>query len=187
MNKATRTNKAVGIGDAAVEAKTGKNWKQWYAALDKAGAKKMTHKQIVAVVSDRHGIGPWWRQMVAVAYEQARGLRQKHEKPGGFEIGRSKTIAVPISRLYDAWNNPRLRGRWLDDGPLVIRKATRNKCIRITWIDGKTSVETSFYPKGDAKAQVTVQHGKLPNAQQGEKMKRYWSKALDRLRTVLEA
>ena len=186
MKKATTTHKAVGIGDAAVEAKTGKNWKQWFAALDKAGAKKMTHQQIVSVVSDRHGIGPWWRQMVAVAYEQARGLRQKHEKAGGFQIGRSKTIAVPISRLYDAWNEGKFRDRWLGEGPLVVRKATRNKSLRFTWCDGTTSVEANFYTKTRDKALVTIQHGKLPNAKQGEQMKRYWGKALDRLKTVLE-
>ena len=187
MKKARGGEQHVGIGDAAVKAKTKKNWKQWVAALDKAGAKKMSHKEIVAIVSDRYGIGPWWRQMVAVAYEQAGGLRQKHEKPGGFEIGRSKTIAVSVSELYNAWTDEKLRDCWLKDGPLVVRHAARNKCIRITWLDGKTSVETSFYSKGDAKTQVTVQHGKLPTAKQGEQLKRYWGKALDQLKAVLEA
>ena len=31
------------MSDEAVKAKTGKTWKQWFAILDKAGAKQMTH------------------------------------------------------------------------------------------------------------------------------------------------
>jgi hypothetical protein len=35
------------MSDEAVAAKTGKNWKQWFAIIDKAGGKKMTHQEIV--------------------------------------------------------------------------------------------------------------------------------------------
>ena len=178
--------KLAGISADAVVHATGKNWKQWLFLLDKAGAKKLAHKEIVAIVGDRYGVGPWWRQMVTVAYEQARGLREKHERPDGFQISRSKTVAVPLSKLYAAWHDAKLRERWLDDGPLVVRKATRNKSMRITWCDKKTGVEADFYAKGDAKSQVTVQHSKLPDAKRGEQMKSYWGKTLDRLKESLE-
>ena len=36
------------MSDAAVQAKTGKTWPEWFAVLDKAGAAKMTHKEIAA-------------------------------------------------------------------------------------------------------------------------------------------
>src|SRR3972149_4551619 len=145
MKKVIGAKKVAGIGDDAVEAATGKNWKQWLVLLDKAGAKNKTHKEIVAVVRDRHGIGPWWQQMVTVAYEQARGLRQKHERPQGFQISRSKTVAVPVSKLYAAWKDAKLRGRWLADGPLVVRKATPNRALRITWCGKTTSAGADFY------------------------------------------
>src|SRR5687768_242594 len=35
------------MSDDAVKAKTGKVWKEWFAILDKAGAKNMTHQEIV--------------------------------------------------------------------------------------------------------------------------------------------
>ena len=35
------------MSDEAVKAKTGKTWKEWFAALDKAGATKMGHQDIV--------------------------------------------------------------------------------------------------------------------------------------------
>lgn len=66
--------------DAAVAAKTGKSWAQWFAVLDAAGANKMSHKEIVAYLRDNHDIGSWWQQMVTVGYEQARGLREKHAR-----------------------------------------------------------------------------------------------------------
>jgi hypothetical protein len=50
----------------------------------------------------------------------------------------------------------------------------------------KTGLEVYFYPKGDDKSQVVVQHSKLPDAKVAAKMKTYWGKALDRLRQSLE-
>ncbi|MBA3255453.1 MAG: DUF4287 domain-containing protein [Pyrinomonadaceae bacterium] len=46
--------------DEAVKAKTGKKWNQWFAILDKAGAKKMTHQEIVKFLNSQHDLGPWW-------------------------------------------------------------------------------------------------------------------------------
>ena len=69
-----KTEKARAIprmSDAAVKAKTGKTWSEWFVVLDKAGAKKMDHKEIVAYVSERYEVESWWWQMVAVTYEQA--------------------------------------------------------------------------------------------------------------------
>src|SRR5216117_1433710 len=83
------------MSDAAVVRATGKKWAEWFAILDKAGAKKLTHQQIVAVLAKKHGLAPWWQQMVTVTYEQARGLRKVHERPDGYSISRSKTLPVP--------------------------------------------------------------------------------------------
>jgi hypothetical protein len=74
----------------------------------------------------------------------------------------------------------------MGDGPLVVRKATCNKSMRITWCDKKTSIEANFYAKGNAKTQVTVQHSKLLDAKRGEQMKKYWGKTLNRLKKSLE-
>ena len=84
------------MSDEAVQAKTGKTWKQWFSLLDKAGAKKMSHQEIVKYLNTNEGVGPWWQQMVTVSYEQARGLRELHQKPAGFEIGVSRTVNVRI-------------------------------------------------------------------------------------------
>lgn len=174
------------MSDEAVEAKTGKKWDQWFAILDKAGAKEMSHKDIVKFLHSKHDVGPWWQQMVTVTYEQARGLRDAHEKPGGYQISVSRTVNVPLANLYKAVANEEGRSRWLSENGLEVRKATPNKSMRVSWKDGKTSLEINFYPKGDGKSQVVVQHSKLPDAKAAAKMKTFWGQALDRLREVLE-
>lgn len=179
--------KVAGISDEAVRAKTGKGWKEWFAILDKAGARKMTHKDIADHIYDNHKISGWWSQMVTVGYEQARGLREKHQKPEGYEISVSRTLEVPISKVFAAWQNDKTRNNWLGEDGLTIRKTTPNKSMRITWVDKKTSLDLNFYPKGQSKSQLVVQHSKLPNAKAAAKMKNYWSKNLDRLKEFLKA
>jgi uncharacterized protein YndB with AHSA1/START domain len=174
------------MSDDAVKAKTGKTWKQWFATLDKAGAYKMNHQEIAKYLSTKQGVGPWWQQMVTVTYEQARGLREKHQKPAGYQVSISRIIKTPLAKLFNSVANEKARKAWLPEDGLTTRKATPNKSIRITWNDDKSSLEINFYSKGDDKSQVVVQHSKLPDAKASAKMKDYWSKALDRLRASLE-
>ena len=173
------------MSDEAVESKTGKIWSRWFKHLDAAGAKKMTHQEIAAHLSDKHGVRPWWTQMIAVTYEQARGLRDKHEKPEGFEISVSRTMAAAVGKAFKAWTDEKTRKKWLP-ADLTIRKATANKTLRITWEDGKTSVAASFLPKGSKKCQVVAQHMKLPDVKAAAKMKKFWGEALDALRELIE-
>ena len=173
------------IGDEAVQAKTGKNWQGWFAVLDKAHAKKMNHTEIATYLYEKQKLDSWWAQMVAVTYEQVRGLRQKYERPGGYEISVSKVIPVPLSSLYKSWMDEKVRGSWLKEKGLTVRKSITNKSMRVTWGDNKTSLEVYFCPKGDSKAQVVVQHTKLANLTEAEKMKKYWKEKLEKLNGVL--
>ena len=177
---------ALKISSDAVKAKTGKSWTQWFALLDKARARTMSHKDIVAILANKHGLPPWWRQMVAVGYEQAKGLRAKHEKPEGFEITRAKTIKAPVEDVYEAWGNARRRAQWLPGVKLTIRKATENKTLRVTWGDG-SNLEVSLHAKGAAKTQIAVQHGRLANSRTATKQKAFWGEAFDRLAELLES
>jgi uncharacterized protein YndB with AHSA1/START domain len=174
------------ISSDAVKAKTGKSWTQWFTLLDKARARTMNHKEIVAVLANKHALPPWWRQMVAVSYEQAKGLRAKHEKPDGFEISRTKTIKAPVDDVYEAWGNARRRAQWLPGVKPTIRKATENKTLRVTWSDG-SNLEVSLQSKGAAKTRIEAQHGKLATARAAEKQKAFWGDAFDRLAQLLES
>jgi hypothetical protein len=173
------------ISDEAIKEKTGKSWTEWFDILDIAGAQLMTHKQIVAYLVEKHGIGSWWQQMVTVTYEQARGLRQKHEMPSGYQISRSRTIAAPVEHVFTAWTDETRRHHWLADSNFTIRKANTNKSLRITWVDGKTSLDVRFISKGPEKTQITVQHDKLASVEDAESMKIYWADMLEKLETCL--
>ena len=174
------------LSDEAVKAKTGKTWKEWFTILDKAGAKKLSHPEIVKILSEQHGVSSWWRQMVTVTYEQARGMRELHQKPGGFEISVSRTINVPLAKLYKAFETAKARSVWLAEDSLAVGKTKANKTIRGAWNEVATSLEISFIPKSEIKSQVVVTHRKLPNAKASVTMKAFWGKALDRLRALLE-
>lgn len=182
---ATKTKQKPRMSDEAVESKTGKTWSRWFKHLDAAGAKKMSHQEIAAHLSEKHGVRPWWTQMVAVTYEQARGLRDKHEKPQGYEISVSRTINAPIGKAFKAWTDEKTRKKWLPAN-LTIRKATTNKSLRMTWEDGKASLAVAFLPKGTDKSQVVAQHSKIPDAKGAARMKKFWAEALGRLKEMIE-
>ncbi|MBK8738169.1 MAG: hypothetical protein IPM02_00815 [Betaproteobacteria bacterium] len=173
-----------GISSAAVAKATGHGWDFWLSALDKAGAARLPHKDIVKILYDQLGLKKnWWVQMVTVGYEQARGLRKLNQKTDGFVAVVSRTVAVPITALFAAWEEGR-RGDWFPDA-LEVRRATRNKSMRITWPDG-SGVDVNFYDKGGSKAVVAIEHGKLPDEGAVAAVKDLWGSALDRLKSTLE-
>jgi len=174
-----------GMSDDAVRAKTGRNWHEWVRVLDAAGAASMSHRDIATYLYDEQQVPGWWAQMVTVGYERIRGLRDIGQRRGGsYEAGKSKTLPVPVAELYRACSNARKRAQWLPDTKLVVRKATPEKTMRITWADG-TAVEMYFIAKGEAKSQLAVQHRKLPTRAAADEMKSYWGARLDALAGLL--
>ncbi|MBA3585646.1 MAG: hypothetical protein H0W36_14210 [Gemmatimonadetes bacterium] len=185
--KKSESQKIAGIRDEVVVRRTGRSWSDWLAELDKAGAEKMSHKEIAERLWEAHPeIGGWWCQMITVGYEQARGKRVANETPDGFQVGASKTIRVPVAKLYQAWAEEATRDRWLPDAPLTVRKATAAKSMRIGWEGGASRIAVYFTDKGPAKSQVAVNHERLPDTAAAERMKAFWKERLARLAELLE-
>lgn len=172
--------------DEAVRAATGKGWDEWFRLLDEAGAERKSHREIVAHLSRAHAVGPWWRQMVTVGYERARGLRAKHQRPDGYSVSASRTIAVPVDRLFETCADDGRRGAWLDGIEFTIRKTTRPKVIRAAGPDG-TAVDLHFQAKGAAKSQVTVDQRRIADADGAGRFKAMWRERLAALKASLEA
>jgi uncharacterized protein YndB with AHSA1/START domain len=174
--------------DEAVRRATGKDWGQWTKILDARGAADMPHKQIAEMLHDDLGVGDWWAQMVTVGYEQARGLRRVGETcKGDFKISATKIVDVPVDRLFSAFADDKLRRKWLGDHDWTIRKSTRPKSLRITWEDGKTSLNVNLYPKGAGKSSAQIEHAKLPDEKAAAKWKKFWRGKVEDLKSVLEA
>lgn len=180
------TDKINGISSEAVQAKTGKTWPEWVAVLDKAGAQQMTHQQIVAYLQHEYGVGPWWQQMVTGGYEKARKGRAKGEMPDGFQAGANKTIAASAETVYRHWHTAKARARWLADDHLTVTTARAGKSLRARWNSDDSRVSVDFWPKGEGKTQVSVEHSQLKNARAAAQMKKLWAEALLNLKALVE-
>jgi hypothetical protein len=173
--------------DDKVGAATGKRWEAWFSILDRWGARDPKHGEIVAFLMDEHDVPGWWAQSITVWYERARGMRLKHQQADGFTIYASKTIAVPLEVLFDAFVNPRSRRKWLTDGTMSLRTSQPGHTARFDWGDGSTRVSVSFEDKGPAKATVAVAHERLPDPDEAETAKASWRERLAGLKSFLEA
>ena len=174
------------MSDDAIRRRTGRGWEEWFDLLDQWDAAERTHKEIARWLREEQGVDGWGAQSVTVSYERARGLRAVGERPEGFSITASKTLAVPVEQVYDAFVDESLRARWLRDGELRERTATKPRSARFDWGDGRTRVVVGFDAKGDAKSTVALEHVRLADAETAERMKRYWRDRLARLKSQLE-
>jgi hypothetical protein len=172
--------------DAGIKAKTGKGWDQWYAALDKAGAAKLDHKAITALLDEKFKPGPWWGQMIAVSYERARGIRAMNQKcDGEFSVSVSKTVPVDLSVLYGATADDKQRTKWFPKGAFKASSQTKDKYFRGSWGKNGARLEINFYAKGEGKAQINVQVNKLDGGEAVEVERAMWKKAVEKLVLLL--
>ncbi|HXJ64008.1 MAG TPA: hypothetical protein VNN79_09660, partial [Actinomycetota bacterium] len=120
-------------------------------------------------------------------YEQARGLRVPGQHADGFSVSASKTVAVPVEELFDAFVDDELRERWLPGADLRLRTSTRPKTARYDWEDGSTRVAVGFTRVGDDRSQIAIEHSRLPDADTADEMKSWWRERVAALKTQLEA
>jgi uncharacterized protein YndB with AHSA1/START domain len=134
----------------------------------------------------RHDTLAWAAQAVSISYERARGMRAVGQRSDGFTITASKTVAVPVDRLYEAFVDESLRARWLPDGDLRERTYMAQKSARFDWGDGATRVNVVFEDKGADKSTAVVQHERLPDSREAERMKAYWRERVAAMKQELE-
>jgi hypothetical protein len=182
------TRSALATSDETIRSRTGRGWEEWFDRLDDWGAAERTHREIARWVAEQQGVHPlaWNAQAVVGSYERARRGRAVGEHPEGFTITASKTVAVPVDRLFDAFFDESLRERWLPASELRERTASKPKSARFDWGDGATRVNVVFDAKGDAKSAVAIQHVRLPDAAEAERMKALWRERVATLKEVLE-
>ena len=173
------------LTDAAVLAKTGKTWAEWFAILDAAGAEQMDHRQIVAYLYRAHVVSPWWQQMVTVTYEQERARRLKQSQMDGFSVSASKTVSAPVETVYLAWTDPERRKAWLD-ADLAVKRAIPDRSLEVALPGEKGSVEVELRPRFDGGCQVVLQHTGLADAEAAEAMRAFWAAGLERLAALLK-
>jgi hypothetical protein len=173
----------------SIRQRSGRGWEEWFDLLDEWRAHELSHREIARLVAADLGIEPlvWEAQAITVSYERARGLRAVGQRADGFAITASKTVAVPVERLYDAFVDEERREAWLPDAKLQERTATRPRSARFDWEDGTTRVNVAFDARTEATSRVTVEHARLADATEADRMKTYWRERVSVLKQQLEA
>ena len=94
---------ALALRPEAIESGTGQSWESWLSYLDTAGAAQKSHQEIVELAS-ANGAPSWWRQMIAVTYEQHIGRRVPGQRgDGSFSISASRTLPGSIDEALARW------------------------------------------------------------------------------------
>lgn len=198
MNRA-----GIKVSDEAVRAATGRDWDEWVAFLDAAGAEGRSHREIVALVGDPGGVeSMWWRQNVANGYEKLKGLRTLGmTTQSDFQAGVRRTLPIPASRAWSLVTSPEGVRAWLgagaalrfeegetyqlDDGATgEVRVVKPEQSVRLTWRpegwDKPSTIQVRVEDKGE-KSVIAFHEEKLPDAAAREARTAHFKAALDAL------
>jgi hypothetical protein len=174
-----------GVSDSAVQRATGRDWDEWFTLLDAWDGTAHTHTEIARHVNETYGIDGWWAQSVTVGYERARGMRALHERPDGFSANASKTLPVPVDRLFSAFVDQNERERWLEGVELRPRTSQPPKSARFDVLPGETRLAITFVAKGPEKSSAQLQLERLAGSEEVARWKAFWKEQLARLADVL--
>ena len=170
-----------GMSEAAIKEGTGCTWERWVKSLDYHGAAQMKHADIAKLIKAKYKTPDWWTQTVTVGYERIKGLRVRgQQRDRTYQATKSRTFAVPVARLFDAWADAKRRGAWLNGAEVKVRTAKAPKSMRLIWSDGSI-VSVAFSSKGNGKSAVAVEHTRLPDRDSVNRIKQFWSERFDAL------
>ena len=137
------------------------------------------HREIARRIAAELGIDPlaWNAQAITMSYERTRGLRVAGQRADGFAVTAQKTVPVPVERLFDAFvaqprRAARAHGHEAEVGPLRLGRRTT------------AAVNVTFVAKGDASSTVAVEHARLADAEEAERMKAFWRERLSTLKAA---
>jgi len=171
------------ISEAKVKEATGRGWMGWFVILNLMEATSIPHKEVAKRLKEQHGAPSWWAQMIAVEYERARGGRKKNERAGGtYAVNVTKVMPVSLSKLFAAATAK--RKDWFPPGAFEETSKTKDKYWRGKWKSGR-KLEFGFIAKGDGKAQIALEIGKLPSPVEVEQERAAWKKAMEKLSVLL--
>ncbi len=191
------------VSDSAVQAATGKRWDEWLRILAAAEATPAPHREIVAYLGDAYGLSPWWRQQVALVYEEARGRRTLGSSASaGYQVGARRALPVTPEVAWELLTSPRGVAAWLGEtlhfqpdvgqvyrtaggatGEYRVVKPMRQ--LRLTWLPAgwakPSTIQVRLLPAGPEKTVVSFHQENLPDQISRLERRRHWLAALDSL------
>lgn len=196
--------KAVGrVSSASVEKGSGKNWDQWVALLDRAGARNMTHQEIVAFLKKKYKLTLWWQQGVTGGYEIHTGRRVEGQNlKGDYSVTVTKSFALEQKVLWKKlwsveglalWLNPmsefvlKKKNAFEVEGGIFgdVRSFKAPLRARLSWQDSDwlkpTYLQIYIAKRPGKKSVLAFMHDSLKTAAVKEQMRRHWRQAIERL------
>ena len=174
------------VSDETVAARTGRTRDEWFTLLGAWGAADRPHREIARWLTDEHRVDGWWAQELTVSYEKAIGRRRLGQRPDGFSVTATKTVAVPVERFFAAFVDDDVRARWLPGVSLTLRTAAPHRTARFDWEDGPSRLVIGFTSKGDERSSVAMEISRLPDPEAAQRAKTFWRERLQELQRVLE-
>ena len=172
---------AQALSPAAIASGTGRTWDAWLTYLESVGADQLDHQGIVALAA-AHGAPSWWRQMIAVTYEQHIGRRVPGQRgDGSFSVSASRTLPGPLDGALARWvevvgHPDELSGVAIETRPETTR-TEKWRYWRCTLADG-SRVAVNISMKAPDKPVVSVQHDQLESDDLGEHWRAHWKAIL---------
>ena len=164
---------------------TGRDYDDWFSALDAWGAAEHSAGEARAWLRDDHGVSAWWAQKLVVEYEQTRGTRVPGARPDGtVTVGASRTVAASQARVFAALADPGLRAHWLHDVTLTERTATPDRSARFDGPNG-TRVNVTLDATGPSKTTISIEQERLPLSTDSTAARAAWKARLEALHALL--
>lgn len=181
---------------AAIRRATGSSFDAWVQRLDEAGARGLGHAAIARTLVDDWGVGDWWAQSVAVAYEQHIGRREVGQScAGDFGVSASRTIDGDMDTVRERWDRfmsvDRRQQCGLSEGRLTDSEKWRYwRCdaedgstlsVNITAKPSRTEVGTHC-----ARSSLAIAHKGIATGRERDIWKSMWKSTLNDFTTWIE-
>lgn len=172
------------MGDDAIRAGTDHGWDHWCDLIDGwrgqagPGNNPWDHTATAARIEAECGLDGWWSQAVTVGYERISGLRLPNQMADGtFTANKSRTVAADADKLRELLLDDDHRADLFPGEATELRSKPTSKGIRLGIGPGVALI--SLTAKADGRTTVTLQHTKLPDADEVERWKFWWSEWLE--------
>lgn len=194
------------VSNGSVQKHTGKPWDEWVDLLDKAGARIWGHRQLVEFLQMKHQLTPWWRQVVAIGYENAVGKRVEGQNlKGQWSSTTTKMMPLDQKTLWSWMQSPEALAVWLKplsefrfqaklefegEGGIFgeIRTLKAPERVRMTWNDTdwvhSTILQIWMIRRPLGRSLVVLTHEKLANSRERAQVKARWEQVVRELQSL---
>lgn len=160
--------------DALITERTGRDWDAWRSEIEAWPGHADGHAAVAQWLQSQHGLDGWWAQSVTVGWERISGRRLAHQMPDGtFTANASATIAADAAAIRELLLDENGRTDLFPGMDAELRSRPTSKNVRIGF-EG-TSAEIALVAKEDGRVTITVQHSKLPSADDVPHWKAFWA------------